>query len=68
MPKIYNSGRLFRNDIQPAIVAEETLKKPVCLSGKKPARLSEKNVKFLKSLGYKVRENGHFKHTSENFG
>ena len=35
MPKIYNSGRLFRNDIQPAIAAEETLKKPACLSEKK---------------------------------
>lgn len=55
MPKIYNTRRLFNHDIRSARVAEETFKK------KKPARLSEKNVKFLKSLGYNVRQNGHFK-------
>lgn len=39
MPKIYNSGRLFRNDIQPAIAAEETFKRPACLSEKKNQRV-----------------------------
>ena len=50
MPKIYNTGCPFKPDIRPAKVADKTF-----------VQLSARNVKFLKSLGYKVRENGYSK-------
>ena len=49
MPKIYNTGCPFKPDIRPAKVAE------------KSSQLSARNVKFLKSLGYKVKQNGYSK-------